>query len=89
MRCSYGGTPPGGTDPQTDQQRLLADRVLGRCPEGALDIFSYLANVRNGTDAAAGPDAGEYRQLKRKILATVLVLLLVIIAIVVIAVVAI
>ena len=54
-----------------------------------MDIISYLANVANGTDAAAGPDAGEYRQLKRKIPATVLVLLLVIVAIVVVAIVAI
>jgi len=55
---------------------------------GPIDFLSYLANTRSRTDDSAGPDAGEFSVLKRKILTTVASLLVAVIAIVVIAVVA-
>jgi len=56
--------------------------------KGLLDILSYLANIRSGTDDSAGPDAGEFSVLKRRILTTVASLLIAVIAIFVVAVVA-
>ena len=74
-RGLYGASHGPGEDPADD----------AAAEEDVIDILSYLANVRSGTDSAAGPDAGSFSSLRPKILGTVAALLLGIIAVFVIA----